>query len=129
HADFLRAGFVVHHSALPQPVRLALERLVRSGAVRLVVATTTLAQGVNFPIHTVLVHSLDHGQGELVSPMDFWNICGRAGRGMKENEGQVLFFAKQCFEEWAADRSDKFKTQPLSWQRQCCTMCSQEQMI
>ena len=24
--------------------------------------------------------------------MTFWNICGRAGRAMKENEGQVLFW-------------------------------------
>src|SRR5262249_13030570 len=40
YAAFLREGFVVHHSSLPQPVRLALERLVRSGAVRLVIATT-----------------------------------------------------------------------------------------
>src|SRR5262249_34975196 len=58
----LEAGVVVHHGGLPQVVRLGLERLVRGGAVRLVVATTTLAQGVNFPIRTVLVHSLDHGQ-------------------------------------------------------------------
>jgi superfamily II DNA/RNA helicase len=119
HAAFLREGFVVHHSGLPQPVRLAMERLVRSGAVRLVVATTTLAQGVNFPIHTVLVHSLDHGQGELVSPMDFWNICGRAGRGMKENEGQVLFFAKVCFEEWRKKKPKQFKIQSVGWQRRC----------
>jgi superfamily II DNA/RNA helicase len=103
-AKFVEAGFVVHHGSLPQAVRLGLERLVRAGAVRLVVATSTLAQGVNFPIHTVLVHSLDHGHNDPVSPMDFWNISGRAGRGMKENEGQVLFFVCQCFEEWKASR-------------------------
>lgn len=118
YVDFLREGFVVHHSGLPQAVRIALEKLVRSGAIRLVVATTTLAQGVNFPIHTVLVHSLDHGHGEFVSPMNFWNICGRAGRGMKENEGQVLFFARQCFEEWQAGKTERFLRQPLRWQQQ-----------
>ena len=121
HAHFLGEGFVIHHSGLPQPVRIAIERLVRAGAVRLVVATTTLAQGVNFPIHTVLVHSLDQGHGQPVSAMDFWNICGRAGRGMKENEGQVLFFAKQCFEEWDAGKcksSAKFARQPAHWRRQ-----------
>lgn len=114
---FLREGFVIHHSSLPQPIRLAVERLVRSGAVRLVVATTTLAQGVNFPIHTVLVHSLHQGQDQPVTPMDFWNIYGRAGRGMKENEGQVLFFVKQCFEEWNENKSKsaKFKRQPRPW--------------
>jgi superfamily II DNA/RNA helicase len=127
HADFLREGFVVHHSGLPQPVRLALERLVRSGAVRLVVATTTLAQGVNFPIHTVLVHSLDHGQDDPVSPMDFWNICGRAGRGMKENEGEVLFFARQCFEEWLKAKSDNFKRCSRHWQQTCWSKWCEEQ--
>jgi Lhr-like helicase len=99
-AEFLNEGFVVHHGSLPHPVRFELEKLVRSGDIRLVIATTTLAQGVNFPVHTVIVHSLDHGQRELVSPMDFWNICGRAGRGMKENEGQVLFFVQKYFDEW-----------------------------
>jgi len=84
-ATFLKEGFVVHHGSLPQALRLALERLVRSGAVRLVIATTTLAQGVNFPIHTVLVHSLDHGMSEFVSPMDFWNIW-RAGGPRNEGE-------------------------------------------
>ncbi len=127
HIAFLREGFVIHHSGLPQQVRLALERLVRAGAVRLVVATTTLAQGVNFPIHTVLVHSLDQGQNDHVSPMDFWNICGRAGRGMKENEGQVLFFAKQCFPEWQAGKSERFKKQRMTWQLECWKKWCDEQ--
>jgi superfamily II DNA/RNA helicase len=115
--ECLKAGVVVHHGSLPQAVRLGLERLVRKGAVRLVVATTTLAQGVNFPIRTVLVHSLDHGKGEIVSPMDFWNICGRAGRGMKENEGQVLFFVNDSFPEWVASKPPKFRRQSEGWQR------------
>jgi len=87
----LEAGFVVHHSTLPQRLRIKIEQLVRKQVVRLVVATTTLAQGVNFPIRTVIVHSLWHSHQRHLSPLDFWNICGRAGRGMKENEGQVLF--------------------------------------
>jgi hypothetical protein len=115
HVKFLQKGFVIHHGSIPQPVRIAIEKLVRSGVVRLVVATTTLAQGVNFPIHTVLVHSLDQGHDQPVSPMDFWNICGRAGRGMKENEGQVLFFVKRNFEEWNDGKTPKFKKQSSSW--------------
>lgn len=116
-ARCLENGVVVHHGGLPQAVKLVLERLVRKGAVRLVVATTTLAQGVNFPIRTVLVHSLDHGKGDLVSPMDFWNVCGRAGRGMKENEGQVLFFVNGSFSEWAASQTKRFRSQHEGWQR------------
>jgi hypothetical protein len=88
---FLNEGFVVHHAGLPQRVRIALEGLVRNGGIQLVVSTTTLAQGVNLPIKTVLVRGLLHGHGRLVSPLTFWNICGRAGRATKENEGQILF--------------------------------------
>jgi superfamily II DNA/RNA helicase len=88
---FLEAGFVVHHGNLPERLRVTIEQLVREQVVSLVVATTTLAQGVNFPIRTVIVHSLQHGYRETLNPLNFWNICGRAGRGMKENEGQVLF--------------------------------------
>jgi superfamily II DNA/RNA helicase len=87
----LDAGIVVHHGGLPQRVRVAFEDLVRSRGCQLLVATTTLAQGVNLPIKTVLVRGLYHGHNDLVSPLTFWNICGRAGRGMKETEGQILF--------------------------------------
>src|SRR5262249_4671186 len=81
----------VHHGHLPARVRLAVEELARAEAMRLIVATTTLAQGINFPIKTVLVRGLQMGETETVPPMTFWNICGRAGRAMKENEGQILF--------------------------------------
>jgi superfamily II DNA/RNA helicase len=90
-AEYLQAGFVIHHADIPKPVRIQIEQLVRSGAVQLIVATTTLAQGVNFPIQTVIVYGLSHGYDQQLTPITFWNICGRAGRGMHENEGQVLF--------------------------------------
>jgi len=93
--NFLNNGFLVHHSGLPQRVRVAIEDLVRANGIRIIVATTTLAQGVNLPIKTVLVRGLRHGWNSLVNPLVFWNICGRAGRAGKENEGQVLFCIDQ----------------------------------
>ena len=89
---FLKAGIVVHHGNLPTRVRLAVERLVRAGEIRLIVATTTLGQGVNLPIRTVLVRGLRYGRYSMVDALTFWNIAGRAGRAMRENEGQILFF-------------------------------------
>lgn len=88
----LKERVVLHHGDLPQPLRVKFENLARYEAVRLIIATTTLAQGVNLPIRTILIHSLQQDYGQHVSPIDFWNICGRAGRGMKENEGHVIFF-------------------------------------
>lgn len=89
-AKYLRKGFAIHHSDIPKQVRIKLEQLFRTNAINLIVATTTLAQGVNLPVQTVIVHGLSHGQEDL-TPVTFWNICGRAGRGMRENQGQVLF--------------------------------------
>ena len=92
--ELFNNGIVVHHGKLPRRVRLAVEHAVREGAARIVVATTTLGQGVNLPIRTVVVRGLYYGPGKDISPLTFWNICGRAGRAMQENEGQILF----CFD-------------------------------
>lgn len=89
--DFLSCGFIVHHGGLPHKVRIAIEDLVRSNGVNLIIATSTLAEGVNLPIKAVLVKSIQHNYGSPIDPLKFWNICGRAGRAGKENEGQILF--------------------------------------
>jgi len=96
--EFLEAGFVVHHSKLPARVRLRIEELIRTNQVKLIIATTTLAQGVNLPIRTVLVRGLQQGEGGVVNSLAFWNIAGRAGRAMHENEGQLLFFIDETVE-------------------------------
>lgn len=90
-AECLQDGFAIHHADIPKAVRLKLEDLIRKRAVKLIIASATLAQGVNLPIQTVLVHGLSHDQDDDLTPLTFWNICGRAGRGMQENEGQILF--------------------------------------
>jgi superfamily II DNA/RNA helicase len=88
----LKHGIVLHHGNVPFLLRTHLERLARHAQTKLVVATSTLASGVNLPVRTVVVHSLDIGRGERVSHETFWNICGRAGRAGRENEGQILFW-------------------------------------
>ena len=105
--NFLNNGFLVHHGGLPQRVRVAIEDLVRANGIRLIVATSTLAQGVNLPIKTVLVKGLRHGYNIPVNPLAFWNICGRAGRAGKENEGQVLFCIDQTVPHHQRSRYEK----------------------
>lgn len=94
----LQQGLVVHHGDVPRTLRIFLEELIRDGILQLVVATNTLAQGVNLPVRTVVVHSFQQGPGQTLSSRDFWNICGRAGRAMKETEGFVLLLnnTAQC---------------------------------
>ena len=100
----LSEGIGVHHAGLPEAVRKAVEADCRAGLLPVVVATTTLAQGVNLPVKTVIVHSTiryvdDDGDGdgsgrmEEINPRELWNIIGRAGRATRETEGHVVLAA------------------------------------
>ena len=90
-----------HHAGLPPRVRIALEAAIKQGLIDYVFATTTLAEGVNFPFATVIVQSLAireapqlgrPGGYHPVTPRVFWNLAGRAGRPGYDREGQVLLF-------------------------------------
>jgi hypothetical protein len=97
---FLRAGVAYHHAGLPPRVREAVEAAISERHIRYVFATTTLAEGVNFPFSSVIVQSLATREAPLnqapswrvVTPRTFWNIAGRAGRAGYDYEGQVVLY-------------------------------------
>jgi len=86
----LRKGVAYHHAGLSHESRWLIERLIAKGAVKVVCGTTTLAQGMNFPIRTVIVETLKKGDQNLAY-QDFWNIAGRAGRALVDSLGVVAF--------------------------------------
>jgi hypothetical protein len=61
----------------------------------IVVATTTLGQGVNLGIASVIVAGTTIGHNNPLGKRDFWNICGRAGRAFVDGEGKILFAIDQ----------------------------------
>ncbi|MGL4670339.1 MAG: DEAD/DEAH box helicase, partial [Methanobacteriaceae archaeon] len=88
---YLDNGFLIHHADLPNVVKSEIENAFRNGAINLLIGTTTVAQGVNFPVKNVLVKGINLNRNKKLDSPTFWNICGRAGRAGKENEGNVLF--------------------------------------
>lgn len=86
-----RAGVVCHSNRLTPQVRLAVEHLMRSMPPRVIIATTTLAQGVNVGISSVIIASPYINQDSRIDKRDFWNICGRAGRAFVDGEGKILY--------------------------------------
>ena len=58
----VKAGVVLHHGDIPQEAREILEALVRDQSVKLVVCTSTLAEGVNLPIRTLVLYSVQRRQ-------------------------------------------------------------------
>lgn len=95
-----RLGIICHSNRLPPQVRIAMEKLMAALAPRVIVATTTLGQGVNIGISTVIVAQTLIGQNTWITKRDFWNICGRAGRAFVDGEGKVLFVIDATKELW-----------------------------
>lgn len=100
--DLAKWGIAYHHAGMPPRVREAVEDAITHGYIHYVVATTTLAEGVNFPFSTVIVQALatqaptfEPGvpmSWRIFTPRKFWNIAGRAGRAGFDHQGQVILF-------------------------------------
>ena len=89
----LSQGVAIHHGNLPDVVRRAVETDFRERRYPVMLATNTLAQGVNLPIRTVIIHSCWRHVGDRmqrVPAKDYWNIAGRAGRAREETEGTII---------------------------------------
>lgn len=78
--DLLSYGIGIHHAGLPDEVRTLMEWLFEEDELNFLVATTTIAHGVNFPVSGVVMASHQYPYGKDMPPEDFWNIAGRTGR-------------------------------------------------
>jgi len=90
--ECVKYGVAYHHSGLSALVKETIEELICKNYIKLVFATTTLAQGMNFPINTVIFDTVKfRGQKpRIFSNAEFWNIAGRAGRAYKDKEGYII---------------------------------------
>ena len=95
-AQLSSLGVAYHHGCLPQEIRRAIEEGVQDGSIHIVICTTTLAEGVNLPIRTMVVHTVrryDPRQQsyKYIERRSIKNIIGRAGRAGKETRGRIIF--------------------------------------
>jgi len=92
--DMLARGVAVHHAGLSDEVRSLIEWLAEEGDIRVLCATTTLAQGINFPVSSVFLatttmKSRKYPYQVEMAPREFWNLAGRAGRINQDSVGVV----------------------------------------
>ncbi|MGA5298904.1 DEAD/DEAH box helicase [Nucisporomicrobium flavum] len=95
----LAGGIAFHSAELDHDERRVIEEHFRrrDSSVRVVVSTTTLAQGVNLPAQTVIIPELSRrtgpGGSEWYSVAEFKNIAGRAGRLGLATRGRAVMLS------------------------------------
>lgn len=82
-------GIAVHHGQMPALLARRLKVAIDRGHVRVVIATSTLSEGVNIPVNTLLIPSV-HRSNSVFTVNEFSNLIGRAGRPGVATEGNAL---------------------------------------
>lgn len=85
--DGLKRGIGVHHAGMNRKYRQVVEMLFRKGYLRVVMATGTLALGINMPCATVVFS----GDSIFLTALNYRQAAGRAGRRGFDLLGNVVF--------------------------------------
>ena len=92
----LKNGIAFHHAGLTQKQKQIIEDNFRSGAIKIICSTPTLAYGVDTPAFRAIIKDLKRYtlQGLTWIPvLDYMQMSGRAGRPNYDNEGQAIAIA------------------------------------
>ncbi|KAK0484062.1 Sec63 Brl domain-containing protein [Armillaria novae-zelandiae] len=96
-AEWASYGIGVHHAGLSLDDRRAVEGLFLKKVLRIVIATSTLAVGVNLPAHTVVIKGVQTFQNNVsveYSDLDVMQMLGRAGRPQFDSEGTAIILCE-----------------------------------
>lgn len=90
YGSLIATGVGAHHAGQLLIWRLLLEELMSRGMLRIMIATGTVAAGVDFPARTAVItaHSKRGSEGfSVLSSAEFQQMAGRAGRRGKDAVG------------------------------------------
>lgn len=92
-AECARKGVVFHHAGLVAKQRELIEENFRSGVIKIICCTPTLALGVDTPAFRTIIKDLKrygmHGFS-YIPVMEYHQMSGRAGRPGKEKFGEAI---------------------------------------
>lgn len=91
-------GVAYHHAGLTMEERECIEMGFREKSIIILVATSTLASGVNLPAERVIIKAQTRGPSALTS-LSYRQMVGRAGRTGHVTRGESYLIVKKCDEE------------------------------
>ncbi|MCQ2086257.1 MAG: DEAD/DEAH box helicase [archaeon] len=94
----IRHGIAFHNAGLTFGQRRYIEKNFRNGSIKCIVATPTLAAGINLPARRVIIRDtkrFEANSGSIPIPiMEIKQMCGRAGRPRFDSYGEAVLIAK-----------------------------------
>lgn len=109
-AAIIENGVAFHHAGLLGKQRRIIEDNFKKGIIKTIVATPTLALGVNLPAFRVIIKDAKRfysGIGAVYIPvLEYKQMTGRAGRPQYDEYGESILIAKT--EDEARDLTDRY---------------------
>ncbi|EGV63827.1 Sec63-domain-containing protein [Yamadazyma tenuis ATCC 10573] len=96
----LQFGMGLHHAGLVESDRRISHKLFESGKLQILIATSTLAWGVNLPAHLVIIKGTQFFDSKIegyrdMDLTDILQMMGRAGRPAFDTSGTAIVYTKE----------------------------------
>ncbi len=94
----IKMGTAFHHAGLTNKQRSLIEDSFKSGLIKTICATPTLAAGINLPAYRVIIRDLKRFSSfrgmDYIPVLEIQQMCGRAGRPQFDKEGEAILLPK-----------------------------------
>ncbi len=98
-ARCVEGGTAFHNAGLLNDHRRQIEESFKKGKIKVIVATPTLAAGINLPARRVIVRDVNRFDVNLgftpIPVLEVQQMCGRAGRPRYDPYGEAILMAKR----------------------------------
>uniref|UniRef100_A0ABP0ELL8 RQC trigger complex helicase Slh1p n=1 Tax=[Candida] anglica TaxID=148631 RepID=A0ABP0ELL8_9ASCO len=96
----LQFGMGLHHAGLVESDRQISHKLFESGKIQILIATSTLAWGVNLPAHLVIIKGTQFFDSKIegyrdMDLTDILQMMGRAGRPAFDTSGTAIVYTRE----------------------------------